>query len=452
MLETLRTFYRSGQTRPVAFRREALTRLENKIVEYQDRIVEALHADLGKSAAESWLTEIALVLGEIRYQRRHLRWWSRPRRVGTPLALFPSRSRIVRDPYGVVLVVAPWNYPFQLLMMPLVGAVAAGNCVVLKPAETTPHVARVLQDLVEEAFEASHVCLVRTNHEGLESLLEEGPDYLFFTGSPGTGSRLMELAARRWIPVTLELGGKSPCIVTEQADVEVAARRIAWAKMLNAGQTCVAPDHVWVQASVKSAFVQAYAKALAFLFRDTAGLSKESPNYARIVTDRHFDRLVGLLSGARVLLGGEYDAPSRFFAPTLVEVSEEHPLMQEEVFGPILPLLEFEDEAVLVNRLQREPKPLALYYFGKTAGGRRFVEQVPSGGACINDAVIHLVNRRLPFGGVGKSGLGSYHGRTSFETFSRERSVLESKRSFDLKLKYPPYKIVKTKWREFLGL
>lgn len=452
MLEALQSFYRSGQTRSVNFRRLTLKKLESQIVAYQPKIVEALRQDLGKSESESWLTEIALVLGEIRYQRRHLRRWSRPRRVSTPLALFPSSSRILREPYGVVLVVAPWNYPFQLLMMPLVGALAAGNCVVLKPAETAPNVAGVVQELVRDCFAEDHVRLIRTDHAGLESVLDEGPDYLFFTGGPSVGSRLMELAARRWIPVTLELGGKSPCIVTGQADVEVAARRIAWAKMLNAGQTCVAPDHVWVSASVKEDFVKAYAKALLFLSRDTGGNVRNNPHYARIVTARHFDRLVGMLSDATVLLGGSFDAAQRFMEPTLVEVDLSHPLMQEEVFGPILPLMTYEDEGKLVDFLQRGPKPLALYYFGKRAEGRRFLSQVPSGGACLNDAVMHLVNRDLPFGGVGKSGMGSYHGRKSFDTFSRERSVLESRRSFDLRLKYPPYKIVKSKFRNFLGL
>ena len=452
MLEHLKSFYASGATRTVAFRRKALADLAGVVEQYKDRIAAALYKDLGKSARESYLTEIALVLGEIRYQQRHLKRWSRPRRVAGPLALFPSRSRMVREPYGVVLVVAPWNYPFQLLMMPLVGAIAAGNCVVAKPAETTPTVAALLEEMLGSCFPQTYVRVLRTGHEGLEQVLEQGPDYLFFTGSPQTGSRLMELAARNWVPVTLELGGKSPCVVTAQADLRIAARRILWGKMLNAGQTCVAPDHVWVEDSVRDAFVEACRQEMVVLSGNLQGDFGKSSHYARIVTVRHWQRLVGLLEGAQVLAGGGFREEDRFFAPTLVQVSRHHPLMQEEIFGPILPIMGYHDDEQLIAQFNSKPVPLALYYFGNKRQGREFLARVPSGGACINDAVLHLVNRNLPFGGQGKSGMGAYHGRYSVETFSRLRSVLESPTWMDLKVKYPPYRIVATVFRKYLGL
>ena len=452
MLEAQRLFFQSGQTRSCAFRKAALRSLKTVIEQHQMEIVAALKADLGKSQEEAWLTEIALVLGEIKYQLRHLCRWSKPRRVISPLALFPSSSRILREPYGVVLVIAPWNYPFQLLMMPLIGAIAAGNCVVLKPAETARHTAELLERLVGECFSPDYIRLLRTDHAGMDRLVLEGPDYIFFTGAPEVGQHLMELAAKQWIPMTLELGGKSPCVVTAAADLAVAARRILWGKILNAGQTCVAPDHVWVEASVKADFVEACRKALVFLSGNQEGDFSSAPHYARIVTQRHWERLVRLLSGAPVLLGGGQRAEDRYLAPTLVEADLESPLMQEELFGPILPILTFDDADKLARLMQQQPKPLALYYFGNKQQGRDFVTKVPSGGVCINDVVLHLVNRHLPFGGQGKSGMGAYHGRRSFDTFSRERGVLESCRSFDLKIKYPPYTIVKTKLRDFLGL
>lgn len=453
LLALQRAFFRSGRTLPLSFRRDALRRLEQAVRDREGELKEALARDLHKSGEEAWLTEIGPVLGELRDHRRHLSRWSRTLRPPTPPALFPSRSRIRREPYGTVLVAAPWNYPLQLLLMPLAGVISAGNCAVLKPAETAPHVAEAVGRLIASCFPPEYVAVRRMDHAGLADLIRRGPDYVFFTGSPEAGREIMGLASEALIPVTLELGGKSPCIVTESADVEIAARRIMWAKLLNAGQTCVAPDHVWVHRSVRDGFVAACARAVSWLYRADGGAPRHSAHYARIVSTRHFDRLLSLLeNGVQVLYGGETDREERYFGPTLVGADETAPVMQEEIFGPILPVLVFDREEKLAELLQGKPRPLALYYFGKEAAALRFLERVPSGGACINDALLHLANRRLPFGGVGRSGMGSYHGRRSFETFSRERSVLISSACTDLVLKYPPYRITGFRWRSWLGL
>lgn len=453
LLALQRVFFRSGRTLPLSFRRESLRRLERAVREREVELKEALARDLHKSAEEAWLTEIGPVLGELRDHRRHLSGWSRTLRPRTPMGLFPSRSRIRREPYGTVLVAAPWNYPLQLLLIPLAGVISAGNCAVLKPAETAPHVAEAVERLIAACFPPEYIAVRRMDHDGLADFVRQGPDYVFFTGSPEAGRQIMRLASEALVPVTLELGGKSPCIVTASADVKIAARRIMWAKLLNAGQTCVAPDHVWVHCSVRDDFVAACVRAVSWLYRADGGSPRHSEHYARIVSVRHFDRLVSLLeNGVEVLYGGETVRGELYFGPTLVAADETAPVMREEIFGPVLPVLSFDREEELAERLQGKPRPLALYYFGREAAARRFLDRVPSGGACINDALLHLANRRLPFGGVGRSGMGAYHGRRSFETFSRERSVLISSVRTDPSLKYPPYRIAGSRWRSWLGL
>lgn len=433
-----KTYFRSGATLPEAFRRTMLRRFEAALANWEKRLCDALWADLHKSPEEAFLTEISIVRGEIRSHLGHLGKWMRPEPRPTPLKLLPSKSRIVSEPLGQALIVAPWNYPVQLLLNPLVGAISAGCTALLKPSPYTPHVAKTIEGLISEIFDEQYVAVVQGDREVNTLLFGMRWDVIFFTGSPALGRIVMAAAAKNLTPVVLELGGKSPCIVDRGADIEVAARRIAWGKTLNAGQTCIAPDYLLIHRSLQEPFTEAFARALQRLHGDDA---QQSPCYVRLVNDRAFERVAGYLPQGKVLIGGRTDAADRYIEPTLLaEVDPGAPVMQEEIFGPVLPMLPFDeiDEAVaLVN--DRE-KPLALYYFGPEKRGRDVLLRTSSGGACLNDVIMQIANDRLPFGGVGNSGMGRYHGRDSFDAFSHRRGVVESPARFDLPFRYPPYK------------
>ena len=448
IIEKQRAYFESGATRPLAHRLWALRRLKTVIRENERQITDALLSDLNKPREEAYLCEIGIVYEEIRYHLKHLRRWMKSRAVPTPIAQFRSKSFVSPEPYGVVLIMAPWNYPLQLCLAPLIGAISAGNCAVVKPSAYAPATSRVVAKIVKEAFPPEYITAVEGGREENSALLRERFDYIFFTGSVSVGRLVMEAAARNLTPVSLELGGKSPVIVDESADVTVAARRIAFGKTLNAGQTCVAPDYVFVERSIKEKFVAAYREAIAEFFPDG-----NMQSFPHIVNDKHFDRLVGLMQGERVLLGGQSDREKRFIAPTLLdEVSPDAPIMQEEIFGPLLPILSFESIEEPIDYIRKNPKPLALYLFTKSrAVERRVLDTLSFGGGCINDTVIHLATPHMGFGGVGESGMGSYHGKASFDTFSHMRSIVRKAFFPDLPMRYRPYSEKKDKLiRKFL--
>lgn len=433
-----REYFGTGATKPLDFRLEKLRALKQVIRAYEEKIEAALWDDLHKSAYESYLTEISIVLQELEDHIRHLRRWARPLKVSTPLHLFGGKSRIIYEPLGVALIVAPWNYPFQLLMAPLIGAVAAGNCVILKPSPYAPAIVQVMAAMVAEAFSPEHVTLVPGGREVNQALWSEKMDVIFFTGSPALGKIVMKAAAEHLTPVILELGGKSPCIVDRTADIDLAARRLAWGKCLNAGQTCIAPDYLFVHTDVKEPLLEKIRQYISEFYGDQP---RQSSDYPRIINLEAFDRILSLMQGEHIVWGGESNREEKFIAPTVIDrVSLESPVMQQEIFGPLLPVLEFSDLTEVISSVNSGEKPLALYYFGKPVEAKRVIEATTSGGVCVNDTIMHIANVRLPFGGVGNSGMGKYHGHSSFLAFSNRRSVLFAARWWDIPLRYPPYK------------
>lgn len=434
-----RDCFQTGQTRPLSFRRQQLQKLEQAIVAHDSRITAALHADLRKSPTEAHVTEIGLVLSEIRHALRHVSSWMAPQRRRIPLLTWPGRAQVVFEPRGVTLIIGPWNYPFQLLFSPLVGAIAAGNCVILKPSELAPRTAAVITALIRGTFAGEYITVVEGDRDTAEALLRVPFDHIFFTGSTSVGRAVMTAAAGYLTPVTLELGGKCPCIVAADAQLAVTARRIVWGKFMNAGQTCVAPDFILVDRLVAAPLVQAMMGVLRQFYGDDA---RQSPDYGRIINQRHFERLVGYLADGQVVAGGQYDAGDRFLAPTILTgVPPTAPVMQEEIFGPILPVIEFADLDETLALLRDRPVPLAVYLFTHDRVTReRVLAGTRSGGVCFNDAVVHMIGKHLPFGGLGASGMGAYHGRASFDCFSHHRSVLRRSTRFDSQFRYPPPK------------
>ena len=435
----LREFFDKGTTRDVACRIERLKALRRAIIEQMKEINAALWSDLRKSEGEAYLTEIGMVLGEINYHVKHLRQWAKSRRQATPLAVWPSKSWIMYEPYGVVLIIAPWNYPFQLLLEPLIGAISAGNCAVLKPSPFAPATAEVIKKIIAAVFEPGYVSVFDGEGNVAELLLSERFDYIFFTGGSHFGQHVMEMAAKHLTPVTLELGGKSPCIVGRGANVEIAARRTAWGKFINAGQTCVAPDYVFVHKNQRAEFVEAVRLTVKRFYGDRPC---DSPDYPRIVHREGTERLANLIhASGQVVFGGEVNVEERYIAPTvLIDVEADSLIMREEIFGPILPVLTYREIDDVIRFVNKRDKPLALYYFGPKREAREVLSRTSSGGACVNDTIVHLANPRLPFGGVGMSGVGKYHGKASFELFSNLRSVVKSFTFFDNPFRYAPYK------------
>ncbi|MCX2828572.1 aldehyde dehydrogenase [Bacillus pseudomycoides] len=430
-----KSYFYKGHTRNIEERKQHLKRLYEGIQRFESDIFQALKLDLNKSDHESFTTEVGYVLKEISFLVKHLSSWSKPKRVRTALTHVGSKGKVVPEPYGVTLVMAPWNYPFQLAVAPLVGAIAAGNTVVLKPSELTPNVSSLLANMLQELFPAELVAVVEGGIEESTALLKEPFDYIFFTGSVGVGKIVMEAAAKSLIPLTLELGGKSPCIVHNDAKLEIAARRIVWGKFLNAGQTCVAPDYIYVHSSVKEPFIE----ALRIEIKNQYGEKPlQNENYVRIVSKRHFERLRSFLQDGRVEIGGKYNEETLHIEPSIItNITWQDSVMEDEIFGPILPIIEYEKIEDIVERIQRQPKSLALYVFSESKEiQRQITRNVSYGGGCINDVVYHLATPYLPFGGVGSSGLGSYHGKQSFRTFSHYKSILSQSTVFDMKIRY----------------
>lgn len=431
------------------WRENSLARLEQEIRARESLIVEALRADLGKSEFEAFTTEIGLVLDELKTARREFRTWSAVARVSTPLKFFPARSEVHMAPKGAVLILAPWNYPFQLAMAPLVAAVASGNSVVLKVSEFAPQTGRVIAELTRRVWPDGEVVTIEGDAEVAAQILDRRWDHVFFTGGTEIGRKVMQTCAKYLTPVTLELGGKSPCVVDRDVDIEVASRRILWGKSVNTGQTCIAPDYLVVHADVRDALVSAMKERSREFFGERPLQSKW---LGKIVSEKHFARLSSMLDGAQVLWGGDRDGESRKFAPTLVSVeSPEHPLLKEEIFGPILPVITWSNRAELDLILQRHPRPLAFYIFTKNSAlAKDLMTMNDFGGGCVNDTLLHVANGEMPFGGVGESGMGAYHGQYGFETFSHRKSVMTRSFVFDLKFRYPPYPEFWKKLKGFL--
>ena len=431
-----RRFFDTGATRPLSFRLDMLKRLRKALLENEALFNEALKSDLNKSMMESYMSEIGMVLEEIRFHIKHLPRWIKDRKVRTPLAQFHAKSFISPEPHGVTLIIAPWNYPLQLCLLPLVGAISGGNTAVVKPSAYAPATSAAIFKVLGDAFSAEYIAVVEGGRAENNALLEEPFDYIFFTGSVAVGKVVMEKASRHLTPATLELGGKSPVIVDETADILLSARRIAFGKVLNAGQTCVAPDYLLIQESVKGAFIEAYETALQSFFP-----TLDYSDMPVIVNERHYARLKGLLADQSIIVGGQTDDEKRFIAPTLLdEVSPESPIMREEIFGPILPILSYSSLDEAISFVRERPKPLALYLFTRRASAeQRVLDECSFGGGCINDTIIHLATSRMPFGGVGHSGMGSYHGKRSFESFTHQRSIVKKSTWLDLPMRYHPY-------------
>lgn len=434
-----RAFFRGHATRSVEFRLEMLKRLRASIVKYERELAEALYNDLHKSYEEAYLTEISIVLAEIDNFLKHLKGWAAPSKKSTPLKMFPSHSEILTEPLGVSLIIAPWNYPVQLLLNPLVGAIGAGCTAVLKPSPYVPNVAEVLGRLIAETFDPEYVAVVQGHREVNSALLRERYDIIFFTGSPDLGRVVMRAAAENLTPVVLELGGKSPVVVDKSADIKLAAKRIAWGKTLNAGQTCIAPDYLLIHKDVKAEFVVAFRHAIAELHGEDV---HKSEHYVRMVSDRAFERVVSYLDCGDVVAGGLTSAEDRYIEPTLLDnVSADSAVMREEIFGPVLPMMEIGDVKEAINFILDREKPLAMYVFAEEGVARRVFDHTSSGGGCINDTIMHIANEHLPFGGVGNSGMGRYHGRDSLYAFSHRRSVVTTPTWIDLPFRYMPYKL-----------
>ena len=445
LLGRQRAYFAGGGTLPVPARIRALERLEQALLAHEEDLYQALRADLGKSRTESYLCEVGLTLSELRYVRRHVKAWSRRRPALPSLAQLPGRCFLQPEPYGVVLILSPWNYPVLLTLEPLIGALAAGNCAVVKPSAYSPNTSAVLSALIEKALPQEHAAVIQGGRQENQALLGQKFDYIFFTGSVSVGREVMAQAATHLTPVTLELGGKSPCIVDGTADLALAARRIVFGKFLNCGQTCVAPDYLLVQREKKDALLAQIAREIARMYGEQP---LESPDYGKIINEKHFRRLLGLLDSDKLVLGGERDPAALRIAPTILDnVTGEEPVMQEEIFGPILPVLPVDSLEEAIAFVRERPRPLALYLFTSSREAeRRVFSQLSFGGGCVNDTILHLASSHLPFGGVGDSGMGAYHGKYSFLTFSHEKGILKTSTRLDVPLRYPPYTVRKERW------
>lgn len=436
--QELRTSIHKNGHLNLGLRRRRLEALKKTIVSKEALISKALKSDLGKSSFESYATEVGFILEELTYILKNLESWAKVKKVKTPLTLFPGKSQIIPEAYGVTLIISPWNYPFQLCLSPFIGALAAGNRVVIKPSEYAPETSKVIKEIVEEVFQKTEVVVIEGALEETQALLKQRFDYIFFTGSTAVGKIIMKAAAENLTPVTLELGGKSPCLIEESANIDIAAKRCAWGKFLNAGQTCVAPDYVLVPRKKQEEFIERLKFHLEAFYGSNA---KDSEDYPRIVNEKHFDRLTDLINPEKVAFGGATLREDNFIAPTVLKnVVWTDKIMEDEIFGPLLPIIPYDDLNEAIESILALPKPLAFYVFSEnTKKKNEIIEKIPFGGGCINDTVIHLANPNLPFGGVGTSGIGSYHGKKSFDTFTHYKSVFEQGTRVDIPLRYPPY-------------
>ncbi|AVH70302.1 aldehyde dehydrogenase [Nostoc sp. 'Lobaria pulmonaria (5183) cyanobiont'] len=437
IIQTQREFFQTGKTKEVTFRIEQLKNLKQAIIEHEQSIVEALQADLRKPEVETYLTEIS-VIKDIDYAIKHLQNWTKPQKAAVSWDFFSYSARIYPEPLGVVLIIGPWNYPFNLIISPLIGAIAAGNCAIIKPSEIASHTSDIIAKIIAKNFDPAYLAVIEGGVEASQKLLAEKFDHIFFTGGTAVGKIIMAAAAKYLTPVTLELGGKSPCIVDTDINLEHTVRRITWGKFINAGQTCIAPDYLLVNKTIKKDLIDGLEKSLKEFYGENP---VNSPDYARIISQKHFDRLVSFLKDGEVIIGGENQPSERYIAPTLIDnVSLEDSVMQEEIFGPILPIIEYTDIAEAIALINSRPKPLALYLFSQDKNlQKQVLQETSSGGVCINDTVMQVGVSSLPFGGVGDSGIGNYHGKASFDTFSHKKSVLQNSFWLDLKWRYAPY-------------
>lgn len=433
-----KSFFLTSATLDIKFRKSQLLKLREAIRSNEAEITQALAKDLGKSTFESYATEIGIVYEEIRLHLKKLHSWTKPKRVGSPIAAFPSKSFIKAEPFGVSLIISPWNYPFQLAIAPLVGAISAGNCAVIKPSEMSVHTSAVIEKIINGSFQENYIHVLNGDATASEALLKQKFDFIFFTGSPRIGKIVMKAAAENLTPVVLELGGKSPCIVDKNVDLKLVAKRIIWGKCINAGQTCIAPDYVLVHKSIKEDLLLNLKSAITELYGDNP---KENADYPRIINEANVNRLEKLMQSGKVYTGGLIEAKEKYFSPTLiVDAANDSALMQEEIFGPLLPVVSFESIEDAITFVKNKPKPLALYLFTSDKKNLKLMlDQISAGGVTVNDTIMHFTNANLPFGGVGNSGIGSYHGESSFKSFSHMKPVMKRATWLDIPLRYPPF-------------
>ncbi|MBQ2852339.1 MAG: aldehyde dehydrogenase [Bacteroidales bacterium] len=443
-----RDFFLTNETKSIDFRLKQLKKLKQVVVKYQDELYDALWKDLHKCKEEAFLTEITIVLSEINDHIKNIKKWARPEKVKTPVYLMPSKSYVTYEPFGVALIIAPWNYPFNLMFTPLVGAISSGCCAVLKPSPYSQNTSDVMQKMIDETFDRNYITMVQGHRDVNQALLAQKFDFIFYTGSPDMGRVVMEAASKNLTPLVLELGGKSPCIVDKNANIDFAARRIVWGKTINAGQTCVAPDYLMVHQDVKDELLK---KMIYYVEKFYGDDMQKSHCFCRIISDKAYNRLVSYLDEGKIIYGGKCDKDERYIQFTLLEISQQGlgdsvtwrlgdlKILSSEIFGPILPVIEFDNINKVSEFIMNRPKPLALYYFGDDEGAEDILRTTTSGGVCLNDTILHVANEHLPFGGVGESGMGKYHSKESFLAFSNKRAVLKSSNRIDFMMKYPPY-------------
>lgn len=439
LVHAQKSFFKTGKTKNLNFRKESLKKLKAELIKREHNIIDALAKDFKKPAFEAVLTETSVVLSDLDLMLKNIKKWSKPKRILPALINFPSTDRLYSEPYGQTLIISPWNYPYQLALAPLIAAIATGNTVILKPSELTPNTSTLLNTIIKTVFKPEHIAVVEGGVDTATTLLAQQWDYIFFTGSVTVGKIVAKAAAIHLTPVTLELGGKNPCIIDETANIKLTAKRIVWGKFLNAGQTCIAPDYILINESVKASFYQAIQAELNKAYTKNP---KNSADFCRIVNQNNFERLNEMLTNQNCIIGGQTDANSLYIAPTLIdEPSLNSKVMKDEIFGPILPVISYKNEADIDAVILKYNKPLSLYVFSTdTTKARKTIENYSFGGGCINDTIVHFANHRLPFGGIGNSGIGAYHGKLSFDTFSHKKAVLKKGNWLDLPVRYAPYK------------
>ncbi|MGB1210574.1 MAG: aldehyde dehydrogenase [Lacinutrix venerupis] len=438
LLQSQKDYFKTGETKNINFRKKLLKKLREELVNQENAIIEALAKDFNKPAFESVLTETSVVLSDLDLMIKNLKKWSKPKRVIPALLNFPSTDKLYSEPYGQTLIIAPWNYPYQLAIAPMVAAIAAGNTVILKPSELTPNTSTLLKNIIEKVFKPEHVSVVEGGVDVSTKLLEQRWDYIFFTGSVNVGKIVAKAAANYLTPVTLELGGKNPCIIDETANIKLTAKRIVWGKFINAGQTCIAPDYILIQKNKKEEFYIAIQNEIENAYSKNP---ENSEDFCRIINTKNFERLKNMLVNQKCIIGGITNAKNNYIAPTVIdEPSIDSEVMQDEIFGPILPVISYKDENEIESIISNYNKPLSLYVFtNNSTKARNIIEKYSFGGGCINDTVVHFANHRLPFGGVGNSGIGAYHGKLSFDTFSHKKAIVKKGNWLDLPVRYAPY-------------
>lgn len=438
VVEKQKEFFKTGKPIDINYRKKALIKLRDTVDKYEEKILYALKLDLGKSEFEGYETELGIVKSELKNTIKNLEKWSKPKKVRASIMNPFSDNRIYNQPYGVCLILSPWNYPFQLALMPLIGSITAGNTSILKLSEISSFTSGIVREIIEEIFDEEYIAVFSGEADEAINLIESDIDFIFYTGNPKIGASVAESAGRRLIPCVLELGGKSPCIIDRKADLDNAAKKIVWGKFMNAGQTCVAPDYIIADRLV---FLELRDKLIHYIKEFYGENPIESDDYPKIINKKNFDRILNLIEGKRLIFGGKYDEESLKIEPTILEVSSmDEKIMQEEIFGPIIPIIVYKSKSEIFEIIDKNKNPLALYLFTDDSSfEKEIIEKVSFGGGCVNDTIIHCTSEGLPFGGIGMSGLGNYHGKASFDAFSHKKSVVKSKKFADISMKYPPF-------------